>query len=145
MSTATIDDGQVMHVAGPAAAVIPPVENGAFLLGLLATFGIKSRLDLSFTATSDDAGIRSNWSVPHDSNGYCGDTMPIGKRLFLEVEALAVIDESEAFDAIVFAITARDWNRTADGTGWGIELGFSQRLAELAIIGMRTVREGGEA
>jgi len=108
----------------------------------MATSSISSRKNLSFTATSDAPGIKSNWSVPHAKDGYWGDTVPIGQRHFAEVAELASCNEKEAIAAIVFAITSPEWNHTPDGVGWGIEQGFSQELAEAAVIGLRAIREG---
>lgn len=101
---------------------------------------ISSRRDLSFTATSDDPGIHSNWSVPHDKNGYWGDTVQIGRRLFSEIEELSTRDEDEAFFAIVCALSAHEWNGA-----WGIEYGFSERLAAAAIVGIRALRAADRA
>ena len=78
----------------------------------MATPSITTRKDLSFTATSDGPGIKSNWRVPHDNEGYWGDTVPIGQRHFAEVRELAATNEKEALDAILFAITSPEWNRT---------------------------------
>ncbi|PZP97164.1 MAG: hypothetical protein DI587_18465 [Variovorax paradoxus] len=126
------------------ATVEQPVCIKALLRGMVEHFGIARRQDLSFTATGDEGRVTSNWSVWHNSRGYCGDTHRIGERMFKEVEALASVDEQEAFDAIVFAITAPTWDRTETGSGWGIEAGFSRRLAELAIVGARAVRTGAK-
>lgn len=103
---------------------------------------ISTRCDLSFTATSDNPGINSNWYVAHDPNGYWGDTVPIGRRYFSEVAGLAAKDELEAFYAVLCAITAPGWNHTSAGAGYGIEHGFSERLAAAAIIGLRAMRNG---
>ena len=108
----------------------------------MATPSITTRKDLSFTATSDGPGIKSNWRVPHDNEGYWGDTVPIGQRHFAEVRELAATNEKEALDAILFAITSPEWNRTETGIGWGIEHGFSKELAEAALIGLRAILEG---
>ncbi|MFX1761901.1 hypothetical protein PWP93_04765 [Paraburkholderia sp. A1RI-2L] len=103
---------------------------------------VSSRLDLSFTATQDGPGIRSNWCVPHDRNGYWHDGIRVGRRYFAEIAELAAKDEHEAFYAILCAITSREWNHTQDGSGWGIEQGFSERLAAAAILGLRAVTSG---
>lgn len=108
----------------------------------MAIQSISSREHLSFTATSDAPGIRSNWSVPHAKDSYWGDTVPIGRRYFAEVAELASGDEKKAIAAIVHAITSPEWNHTEDGCGWGIEQGFSEELAEAAVIGLRAIREG---
>jgi hypothetical protein len=105
-------------------------------------FEISTRRDLSFTATSDDPGIKSNWYVEHDSSGYWGDTVLRGRRYFSEIAELASKDELEAFHAMLFAITAPGWNHTDVGIGYGIEHGFSERLAAAAIIGLRAMRDG---
>ena len=105
---------------------------------------ITTRRDLSFTATSDAPGIVSNWNVPHDKGSYCGDTVPIGRRYFAEVEELAITDEHDAFLAMLTAINSPEWNHTAEGTGWGIERGFTEQLAAAALIGLRAMRDGAE-
>jgi hypothetical protein len=105
---------------------------------------ITSRRELSFVATSDEPGIVSNWKVPHDKGGYVGDTVPIGHRHFSEVAELAEVNEHQAFYAILAAINSPEWNHTKDGTGWGIECGFTERLAAAAVIGLRAMREGAE-
>lgn len=108
----------------------------------MAKPNIASREDLSFTATSDNPGIVSNWKVPHDKGGYWGDTVPIGRRYFSEVCELAAVDERASFYAILTAIDSVEWNHSESGCGWGIEYGFSQELAAAAVIGLRTMREG---
>ena len=109
----------------------------------MAKQSIASRSDLSFTATSDEPGIRSNWNVPHDPKGYWGDTVPIGRRYFGEIAELAEHDEESAFIALLTAINGPEWNRSSDGgCGWGIEHGFTQELAAAAIVGLRVLRDG---
>ncbi|GBH28732.1 hypothetical protein [Burkholderia vietnamiensis] len=103
---------------------------------------IATRRDLSFTATDDSPGIRSNWNVSHDMNGYWHDSVRVGRRYFAEIAELAAKDEEEAFDAVLYAIMAREWNHTPDGAGWGIEHGFSERLAAATILGLRAMRNG---
>ncbi len=108
----------------------------------MSTMGINSRRDLSFTKTSDQPGVVSNWYVPHDMEGYWGDTVPVGRRYFAEVAELASINEDEAYYAILTAINAAEWNHANGGVGWGIEHGFSERLAAAALIGLRALRDG---
>ncbi|MBY4770663.1 hypothetical protein [Burkholderia ambifaria] len=108
----------------------------------VADLEIATRRDLSFIATSDLPGISSNWNVPHDMNGYWSDGIRIGRRHFAEIAQLAAKDEEAAFDAVLHAITAPEWNHTPHGTGWGIEHGFSERLAAATILGLRAMRNG---
>lgn len=103
---------------------------------------ITTRCDLSFTATQDGPGINSNWNVPHDQNGYWHDGIRVGKRYFAEVAELASKDEQQAFYAIKCAIMERGWNHAHGGCGWGIEEGFSMRLAAVAMVGLRALRDG---
>jgi hypothetical protein len=110
----------------------------------MADTNFTSRRELSFTATSDAPGIASNWNVPHDKDSYCGDTVPIGRRYFDEVAELAVHNEREAFYAVLTAINSPEWNHTADGSGWGIERGFSQQVVAAALVGLRAMREGAD-
>lgn len=110
----------------------------------MAESNITTRRDLSFTATSDEPGIVSNWNVPHDMGSYCGDTVPIGRRYFSEVAELAAVDEYQAFLAMLTAINSSEWNHSQDGTGWGIERGFSEQLAAAALVGLRAMRDGAK-
>lgn len=110
----------------------------------MAKPNVTSRRGLSFTATSDAPGIRSNWNVPHTKGGYWGDDVPIGRRYFSEVGELAAVDERDSFYAILTAINSPEWNHAEGGCGWGIEHGFSEELAAAAVIGLRAMREGAK-
>lgn len=110
----------------------------------MAKSDITSRMDLSFTATSDAPGIVSNWNVPHNDGSYWGDTVPIGRRYFSEIGELAAVNERDSFYAILTAINSPEWNHAEGGCGFGIEHGFSEDLAAAAVIGLRAMREGAK-
>lgn len=99
--------------------------------------GVLSRDDLSFTKR-DNVGRLDNWVVPHDKEGNWSAGREIGFLCFSEVAELASRDESEAFDAIKFAMNSSGWK----AAGWGIEFGFSEALARAAIVGLRALRNG---
>lgn len=98
---------------------------------------IKDRRDLSFVGNCDQ-GLNSNWSVPHDPNGYWHDGVRIGNRYFAEVAELARVSEESAFQAIRFAMNSSGWSTR----GSGIEVGFSDALARAAIAGLRALARG---
>jgi hypothetical protein len=94
---------------------------------------IHTREDLSFTAL-DVQGRMVNW--PRDNPGVAADWEK-GMTFFdHEVSALAVIDETEAFDAIQFAIM------DMGGRFTNLEIGFVQRVAAAAVLGLRAMRNG---
>lgn len=99
---------------------------------------IRSRNDLSFT----DFGSRTadkNWTVPHDENTNFDNCARLGGYFFSEIAALAASNESEAFDAIRFALLSHGWQPS-----FGIEVGFAAELAAAAMVGLRTIREGAD-
>lgn len=101
---------------------------------------IRNRDDLSFTHRDNEEAMM-NWVVPHDPHAYWEPSIKIGHILFDEVEQLAAADELEAFYAIVTAISiSPGWSTH----GSGIETGFSEALAALAILGMRSLRAGAD-
>jgi len=102
---------------------------------------IHSRKDLSFTRRNEQTGLFENWSVPHDPQAYWGNGVAIGRNLFEEVEALAGADELEAFYAILTALMISPEWRT---NGAGIETGFTEALAAVAILGIRAVYAGAD-
>lgn len=104
-----------------------------------------TRDNLSFTAgvpRADglDCPLLSNWSpveVPYQQ-GQWSIGHALGAKMIDELACLAVVDEQEAFDAIRFATIARAW-RTG---GHGVEMGFSDGISALAIIGLRYLSKG---
>lgn len=82
-------------------------------------------------------GIRSHWCVPHDPRSLWDQGKKIGRMLFDEVRQLAADNPDEALLAIVCALNTPDWKTS----GWGIEQGFTEALAEFALIGMQAARQ----
>ena len=100
---------------------------------------IRTREDLSFTCRAE-SGCLVNWEVPHDPNAKWGNGRLIGRRMFEEVEALALTNELDSFHAMVFAMNNPNWcNR-----GAGIETGFSEAMAAAAILGIRMLLAGAD-
>ena len=104
-----------------------------------------TRDNLSFTARVPradglDCPLLSNWSpveVPYQQ-GQWSIGHALGAKMIDELACLADVDEQEAFDAIRFATIARTW-RTG---GHGVEMGFSDGISALAIIGLRYLSKG---
>ena len=104
-----------------------------------------TRDNLSFTARVPradglDCPLLSNWSpveVPYQQ-GQWSIGHALGAKMIDELACLADVDEQEAFDAIRFATIARAW-RTG---GHGVEMGFSDGISALAIIGLRYLSKG---
>lgn len=104
-----------------------------------------SRDHLSFIARAPradglDCPLLSNWSpveVPYQE-GQWSIGHALGAKMIDELACLADVDEQEAFDAIRFATIARTW-RTG---GHGVEMGFSDGISALAIIGLRYLSKG---
>lgn len=104
-----------------------------------------TRDNLSFTARVPradglDCPLLSNWSpveVPYQE-GQWSIGHALGAKMIDELACLADVDEQEAFDAIRFATIARTW-RTG---GHGVEMGFSDGISALAIIGLRYLSKG---
>lgn len=99
-----------------------------------------TRCDLSFIRQCDDGhGIESHWSVPHDPSGEWDKAISQGRQFFAEVAKLAQANEEEALLALKLAANSGDGWKTG---GCGIEQGFSEALAEMAIVGLRATRLG---
>ena len=104
-----------------------------------------SRDHLSFTARVPradglDYPLLSNWSpveVPYQ-HGQWSIGHALGAKMIDELACLADVDEQEAFDAIRFATIARTWKTG----GHGVEMGFSDGISALAIIGLRYLSKG---
>ena len=104
-----------------------------------------TRDNLSFTARVPradglDCPLLSNWplgEVPYQQ-GQWSIGHALGAKMIDELACLADVDEQEAFDAIRFATIARAW-RTG---GHGVEMGFSDGISALAIIGLRYLSKG---
>lgn len=95
----------------------------------------KTRDDLSFTRR-DSKGRMINW--PRDNPGVAADWAK-GRAFFDdEVFTLASHDETEAYDAIRFAIMGMGGRYT------NLEMGFADRIARAAVLGLRAIREGAE-
>jgi hypothetical protein len=94
---------------------------------------IRTRDDLSFT-TRDAQERLVNW--PRNNLGVAADWEK-GMAFFdEEVSALAAFDETEAFHAIQFAIMGMGGRCT------NLEIGFAQRIAAAAVLGLRAMRNG---
>jgi hypothetical protein len=94
---------------------------------------IRTRDDLSFTAR-DVQGRMVNW--PRNNPGVAADWEK-GMTFFdEEVSALAAFDETEAFHAIQFAIIGMGGRYT------NLEIGFAERVAAAAVLGLRAMRNG---
>jgi hypothetical protein len=97
---------------------------------------ITTRDDLSFTQR-DSEGRLINW--PRNSPGVAADWQR-GLGFFDdEVCGLASLDETEAYNAIRFAIAGMGVHST------NLEIAFIDRAARAAILGMRSMREGSES
>lgn len=98
----------------------------------------RSRRTLPFVVPDTlHGGIASHWSVPHDPDALYADGVAMGRRFFEAAASLAESDEKQAVFALFLPMNSAGWRVG----GWGIESGFSQALAEAAIIGLRTLRE----
>lgn len=82
--------------------------------------------------TEFPGGIQSRWDVPHDPDACWHQGERLGRALFDEVVQLAARQPAAAADAIVYALTSREWQ-----PGWGIERGFAEALAQLALQALR--------
>jgi hypothetical protein len=106
----------------------------------------KSRDDLSFTARVHredfpDHPLLNNWlpvSVPTQENQW-NIGRDIGLKMINELADLASDNEVDAFDAIQFAFNSPTWKVG----GHGVETGFSEGIAALAILGLRHLALGG--
>ena len=94
---------------------------------------IRTRDDLSFTSR-DAQGLMVNW--PKNNPGVAADWEK-GMAFFdEEVSALAAFDETIAFEAIRWAILGMGGRTTC------LELGFAERIAAAAVLGLRAMRNG---
>lgn len=96
---------------------------------------IQTRDDLSFTKR-DDCGRLINW--PRNNLGVAADWQKGIDFFGVEVATLAAHDETEAFHAIQFALIGMGGRSTM------LEVGFIDRVARAAIIGLREVCAGAE-
>jgi len=96
---------------------------------------VKSRDDLSFTVR-DGEGRLINW--PRNNPGVAADWQKGIDFFECEVRDLANRDETEAFDAIRFALCGMGGRYTC------LELGFIERVALAAMVGLRALREGAQ-
>lgn len=94
---------------------------------------IKTREDLSFTKR-DPEGRLINW--PRTNPGVAADWQKGINFFDVEVTTLAAHDETEAFHAIQFALIGMGGRSTM------LEVGFIDRVAKAAIVGLRSMREG---
>jgi hypothetical protein len=94
---------------------------------------IKTREDLSFTQR-DSAGRMVNW--PRNNPGVAEDWDKGIAFVDVEVCALASHDETEAFNAIWCALVGMGGRYT------NLEIGFVDRVARAAVLGLRVMREG---
>lgn len=96
---------------------------------------IKTREDLSFTKR-DPEGRLINW--PRNNPGVAADWQKGIDFFDVEVATLAAHDETEAFHAIQFALIGMGGRSTM------LEIGFIDRVAKAAIIGLRAMRDGAD-
>ena len=96
---------------------------------------IRSREHLSFTKR-DPEGRLINW--PRNNPGVAADWQKGIEFFEGEVFELATHDETEAFNAIQFAIAGMGARTT------NLELGFIERVALAAMVGLRALRDGAE-
>lgn len=94
---------------------------------------IRSREHLSFTKR-DPEGRLINW--PRNNPGVAADWQKGIEFFEGEVFELAAHDETEAFNAIQFAIAGMGARTT------NLELGFIDRVARAAVLGLRVIRGG---
>lgn len=93
---------------------------------------VASRDDLSFT-TRDDMGRMRNWVIHRAPNSIWNHGVNVGHRLADEIRDLAHRNPKEAISAILFALTAVEWNGR-----YGTEHGFAEAIAKAAIDGFLT-------
>ncbi len=96
---------------------------------------IRSRDDLSFTVR-DVEGRLVNW--PRNNPGVAADWQKGIDFFECEVRDLANHDETEAFNAIRFALVGMGGRTT------NLELGFIERVALAAMVGLRALRDGAQ-
>lgn len=96
---------------------------------------IQTRDDLSFTKR-DSEGRLINW--PRNNLGVAADWQKGFDFFKCEVLHLAAHDETEAFYAIQFALVGMGGRYTC------LEIGFIDRVAHAAVIGLRAMRNSAE-
>lgn len=96
---------------------------------------VRTREDLSFTQR-DVEGRLINW--PRNNPGVAADWEKGIDFFECEMRDLATHDETEAFDAIRFALSGMGGRYTC------LELGFIERVALAAMVGIRALRDGAQ-
>jgi hypothetical protein len=96
---------------------------------------VRTREDLSFTQR-DVEGRLINW--PRNNPGVAADWQKGIDFFECEVRDLATHDETEAFDAIRFALVGMGGRYTC------LETGFIEQVALAAMVGLRALREGAQ-
>ncbi|MBT2339508.1 MULTISPECIES: hypothetical protein [Pseudomonas] len=96
---------------------------------------VRTRDDLSFTAR-DSEGRLINW--PRNNPGVASDWEKGMAFVDQEVSSLAAFNETEAYEAIQFAIVGMGGRTTC------LEIGFVQQIAKAAVLGLRAMRNGTE-
>ena len=94
---------------------------------------VRTRDDLSFTAR-DWGGRLINW--PRNNPGVASDWAKGMAYVDQEVSSLAAFDETQAYEAIEFAILGMGGRATC------LEIGFVQQIAKAAVLGLRAMRNG---
>lgn len=102
-------------------------------MNALAKHPILCRDDLSFTKR-DDEGRLINW--PQKNPGVAADWKKGTAFFDSEIAELAASDETEALYAIESAILHMRGHYTC------LEIGFIDRVARAAVIGLRAMRNG---
>ena len=104
----------------------------------------KTRADLSFTALQPSPEGKHpdfiNWCppvIPMQQDQW-NKGRDLGLSLMTEIAALALDDEEHAFNAMRFAFNEHTW-RTG---GHGVESGFAEGVAALAVVGLRYMARG---
>jgi hypothetical protein len=103
---------------------------------------IHEREDLSFTGWifREEFQVMDNWlpaRLPPQVRQWALEYIN-GKSMIEEVMALQATNEAAAFEAMKFAASSPNW-RTG---GSGVESGFLDSIAALAIVGMRALAKG---
>jgi hypothetical protein len=96
---------------------------------------ILCRDDLSFTKRNE-RGRMVNW--PQNNPGVAADWEKGIAFFDSEIAELSAVDETEAYDAIKFAIT------DMGGSTTNLELAFVDAVARAAVLGLRAIRNGTE-
>jgi hypothetical protein len=99
---------------------------------------ITCRADLSFVER-DSEGRSINWNIVHDRQEVWGENFVIGQGFMSEIAELSSSDETEAYNAVRFAIQG------FISGGWGQECGFSEAVARCVIDGLRHRKSGQES